>query len=1200
MKKSSRYFISFFIWFWGCLFFTSEATAQTFSDFASTGAAVTSLKFFEAGNDLPSADAREFGTSFSKTASRYIYYQLSLEHGYLSDQVDFTLTARLYKSNGTLYGEFEHSSYILSSWTTSWHVNGWGWENPGNWPVDTYTVKLFYGSEEIASGDFSIVNEELVTGLDPPDGISVVDATDNPASAPVYMGNIVNGEEATLSGKMELSVNFPAYNRPVDIWIAIALPDGRFYVVDESSNLLSLESVGLVPLATGASGIKTTKQIVAPFETGSAGTAFAPWPADGKWVVYWLIAPDSNGDITVAMENGDYELGYYSFNVKSEGNGQSTEINITDYFPQSGPAGSYIFLKLKSPIPDSEALTVIYDQKALDKNSVIKRGDDTLQLTIPEDARSGDIQIVSGDLLSNAVPFSVISSVTTPLVSQSVTPSSGDQVVSYNDEISVTIPSGVLDTTRTLSISKVENGPVNSTAPFAPAYTFDVSIDGLEQLNSYIEIKVKYNPDLLNPDYPAEDQLMPMRWNEEEKFWLPLPYQVDTANQTLSFYTDHLTLMEWVVIGTVAVATIPVTWAGEKLLNDVYVTPGGNFRLLYSRSAIEADITLEDTGWSTTTYPTPLYPIASYQTSHPKFIQDMGNLLESALKQYVDIYKFKDPITEPGWLWGTSKNPITIKIDSWWVSLGGDPNYEKVWENIHFPTDALKDFSKFTSYATIGHELFHRVQAEYYGIVGFKTPHNLWWLEALAEYAGNRAAWQGKQLDNLHEKTGSDFLSYPISKTGKMENRNGWSLNQSYEYAASSFIQFLVEKKGLNFKEMVEHVAQGSPLYRPLAKLNGYSSLILAQCYRDFAAWGIFGDDSFLKKYKISEISEQNDNITVDESAGVKISFTGGNFSTINIYRSDKEYERSSEVPSAERTIGKDESHEMDVNNGDHLYLLATNSGEEDETLYVSVTQIVNGEEKGGTVHTFNLKGGYSGKLWTVKITADSGSGWHLMSAREAVYSPYMPNPNMYGNTFSITSSQDDLFTSWIYPDEEMVVNSRLTYRFGAQSTPGRVETVINWTDTIYPESGKRDVDMKLSIIREWLPNPFPETLKPGESIEITESVSARIEPDPKTLGDYLSFTPKVTGITTTSVNGERLRSEDANSFTYTHINMEDSEESLPTRTLSWRVPDGVSGDQLAISFVGSDSGSAGLGYTSGSYMDKFQSAGVLLIYEFR
>lgn len=907
---------------------------------------------------------------------------------------------------------------------------------------------------------------------------------------------------------------------------------------------------------------------------------------------------------TLTISNNEVILGDQVVTSESAEITLTIPVYITDYFPQSGPAGSYVLLKLEKSIADlGENIQVLYNQQKLDTDKVSQNSEDILQITIPEDAESGSIQVKSDKYVSNTVLFSVLSSISTPLVSQSVSPSSTKQSVSYNDEISVTIPSGVLDTTRNISISKVENSPTNAIAPFSQSFAYDVTIEGLEQLDDYIEIKVKYNPDLLNSEYPVEDQLMPMRYNDTEKSWIPLPYHVDINSQTLSIYTDHLCVIETIIITGLVIGNAG-TWSGvgQELLNDIYITPEGNFRLLYSKSGIDSNNHLEDTTWSRTTYSDPLYPVTSYQTGHPKFIQDMGNLLETVLKQYVSVYNFKDPITKPGWLWGTSKNPITVKMDSWWTVTGGggDPNYEKIWEIIHFPTLYLYDFSQFTSYATIGHELFHRMEAEYYGIAGFKAPANLWWMEAAAEYAGNRAAWPGKQLDNLHEKTGSDFLSYPISTTGVTGSTNGWQKEQEYQYAASAFIQFLVEKKSLDFKSMMEHVSGGSPLYTPLEMLNGYKSLILAQYYRDFAAWGVFGDDSFLKKYKISEIAERKDSITVNNNASIKLSFTGGNFSTINIYKFDQEYDRTADVPGADRTIGKDDIHEISVNKGDVLYLLATNSGQEDETLYVSVREMLKEEQKQELPHVFQLKGGYSGKLWVIKIAEDSATGWHLLTAKEAVYSPYKPNINNYGKTFKITSSEDSSFISWIYPDEEMVVGDNLIYQFDATSTPGKVETVIKWTDTIYPDSGKRNVDMKLTITREWLPANFPQILKPGQSIDITENISAKIEPDPKTLGDSLSFTPKMFGLMKTSVNGDRLRPNDADPFVYTNINIENTKDSLLNRNIAWLVPDGVSGDQLAISFVASDSGSAGLGYSYGSYMDSFQSAGITLIYEFR
>jgi len=943
---------------YGC---TPDTTSEKGSDFKSSGAVVTDLRFFESGGNAPPEDEREFATSFSKSSTKYIYYQLSLSHPALPHRVDINLTARIYKSDGSLYGEMTQNIYILPDWETSWHLQGWGWEIPGNWPIDTYTLKLFDGADEIVSENFSIVDNASADGLDLPDGVVVVDATANPADAPVYIGNVVTG-----GSQMELSVNFPAYNKAVDIWIGIQLPDGRFYFVDESGKWLSIETSGFPPIITGVSNTTTVKQVLAPFDIGSAGAPFNPWPDDGTWTVYWLIAPDNNGNIIDALDNGNYELGTFRFEVKSQGEETLPGLTISDYFPQSGPPGSYVLLNLENlentTIPLTETLTVFYNQKELEGIS-IRQGENILQFTVPADAQSGDIQVKSGNAVSNIVPFSVLPLTITPLISQSVSPSTVDQIVNYEDTISVTLPPGILDSTRTLSISKVENAPANASAPFTEAFAFDVSIEGLEQLNDYIEIKVKYNQDLLDPEYPVEDQLVPMRWNSEEKFWLPLPYQVDITNQTLNIYTDHLCILETVMLTGLVIANV-ATWSGvgQELLNDVYVTPQGNFRLLYNKSAIQEDATLEDTGWSNTICPNPIVQMDSFTKDHPKSIQDMGNFFETALKNYVDSYKFKDPITKPGWLWGTSKNPITVKIDSWWVSIGGDPNYEKIWEIIHIPTNFLKDYTSFMSYGTIGHELFHRMQAEYYTLAGFKVPANLWWMEASAEYAGYRAAWSYKS-DKLHERTGWDFLSYPISKTGIMENKNGWKLKQSYEYAASAFIQFLVEKKGFNFKDMMQYVSGGSPIYTPLEMLNGYKEQTLSKIYREFAAWGIWGSDSFLKEYKITTISEQNDTLTPGR---VEISFTGGTNSSIDIYKFDKEYVRALEIPQQDCNIKKDESYETTVDMGNVLYLLASNPGKNDETLNISIKKILGDEEQVEVEHTFNLKGGYSARLWEI------------------------------------------------------------------------------------------------------------------------------------------------------------------------------------------------------------------------------------------
>jgi hypothetical protein len=549
-------------------------------------------------------------------------------------------------------------------------------------------------------------------------------------------------------------------------------------------------------------------------------------------------------------------------------------LTIVDYFPKSGPAGTHVRLRLAASVMHlAGAMSALYGARALD--GVAGVGADVVEVVVPSDAQSADIQLKAGAETSNKVAFTILAPVSTVLVSQTVAPSTSNVVVAYKDEITVTIPPGILDKSRTLTITKVENAPSNSIAPFAPSFAYDVSIDGLEQLADYVEIKVKVDPSLLNTAVPASAQLLPLRWNAAEGHWLPLAYRVDTTGNSLSFYTNHFTLFEWVVIGAVAVAAVPITWVGEKLLNDVYVTPEGSFRVLYCKKAIQGDLSLEDTAWTKTTYPNPANPLpTAYAPDHPKFVQDIGHLLEVALDRYVRVSHLKNPVSAPEVFGAASKNPITVKLDSWWVSLGGEPNYEKIWEYLHYPTDVLNSFvgkSAF-SYGNLSHELFHRIEAEYYGWTGFLSSANKWWLEASADYAGYNLAWTPAMPTEMHERTGYDFFAHPLSTTGKMENVNGWNLNQSYEYAASAFVQYLVEGKKLVFKELIEQVAKGSPLQQ----IDGYQQLVLSSVYRDFAADGVFATTSFLSRFPAATIASYKTTMGSNPQESVTMSLDGG------------------------------------------------------------------------------------------------------------------------------------------------------------------------------------------------------------------------------------------------------------------------------------------------------------------------------------
>ncbi len=638
-------------------------------------------------------------------------------------------------------------------------------------------------------------------------------------------------------------------------------------------------------------------------------------------------------------------------------------IEIVEYSPRSGPAGSSVFLKLNS-VP--EQFKVKYNGQEITVEGI---SENIVKVSIPYDVETGDIRVESGDEISDSVPFTVEEMELIELASETVNPSLEKQIISHGDDIKVTLPPGLLKEARKITISEVKNAPSSFLSEQTESYSFDVSLEGIEQLEDYIEIGVKYDANLLDPDKDPEGQFVAMRWDENENYWVTLPIRIDTQNQTLYMLTDHLTGFEWGIIGAAVLISKPVTLAGEKLLNDSYITPQGNFKILYSENAIKEDVSLNDDWWVKN------YPDAgkiNYDPNYPKSIQDVGNLFETALASYINL-GFENPVKiKEEWI-GTEtyKKPVIVKIDSWWLTVSGEPNYEKIWQRIHMPSIRLKD--KDFMKATIGHELFHRMQAEYYGRTGFLAPSRGWWIEATAEYAGHNIAWQDK-IPGLNDQIGIDFLNHSINTKGLIEGY-GW-FEKRYEYASAVFIRYLVENKGLNFRELVEYGKEGNIMERLNSFVRSKGGDFLGY-YRDFAAWNAFSNNSFLAKYPLAvfgddsaiDIVDKKNNISLSEkqsSLDVEINSAEGQEVFISVFKlAGRDTEAPLPLANLSALSGSDKVS-IDAEPGETIYLLAVKGGGSGKSVDAFVRN--KGEEKEGEIkHTFNLDD-YSAKIWAIKI----------------------------------------------------------------------------------------------------------------------------------------------------------------------------------------------------------------------------------------
>lgn len=437
-----------------------------------------------------------------------------------------------------------------------------------------------------------------------------------------------------------------------------------------------------------------------------------------------------------------------------------------------------------------------------------------------------------------------------------VLPSSEVQKYSYSDNFKITLPSNFTNHNQTLSVSKATVDSAILIENSKPLVLVDITLGNNQQPLKPVEITYTYNKNDLNPNYTAEEQLEAFRWDKEGGGWVSLPIYINEENNTVSAVVDHFSIPGF-FIKTYIVGAI-----GEKLLNNVYITPQKNFKILYSKKAILADPDLNVPVWKNA----PTGRTSANKSDAPEYIQAIGYLLEEALKSYTSVYHFKSPAgIHQGYIWNYQKT-ITVKVDSWFSAVtGGNASYEKIYERLHIPTSQAFNYNP--TKITLAHELFHRVQAEYYGVLGMSRGANLWWLEATAEYAAYSLAYPTKQ-SGLSRGCGNNYLNFPINDKGEKTGTGyGWT-DREYQYVTSIWIDYLVEN-GSNLQDMITYDA--ADYYMPEYSLEKYlyntHKKSMQDFYREFANWMVFSPKGHLYKYPNLTIGGENDrDIAIENS----------------------------------------------------------------------------------------------------------------------------------------------------------------------------------------------------------------------------------------------------------------------------------------------------------------------------------------------
>ena len=118
------------------------------------------IGFFEAGYDPPSKEQIQYGTSFPKSSTRYVWAEITCKNLlYEINSHTHQVLWKYFNPDGSLRGEINAEFHVKSEWYTSWLPRGWGWNEPGNWPPGTYKVEIWIDNEKEGTDYFTIVDD---------------------------------------------------------------------------------------------------------------------------------------------------------------------------------------------------------------------------------------------------------------------------------------------------------------------------------------------------------------------------------------------------------------------------------------------------------------------------------------------------------------------------------------------------------------------------------------------------------------------------------------------------------------------------------------------------------------------------------------------------------------------------------------------------------------------------------------------------------------------------------------------------------------------------------------------------------------------------------------------------------------------------------------------------------------------------------